>query len=103
MSPELVKEISWFLTECAKLRETILITGNHDCNLNNQHRLDVLTPIIDNLKNPRIHYLRDTEACIIYIILLLLCIPSWITKRIGTKGELVEGENTICLFHGACK
>ena len=28
------------------------------------------------------------EKCIIYIILLLLCIPSWITKRISTKGEL---------------
>jgi 3',5'-cyclic AMP phosphodiesterase CpdA len=60
MSPELVQEISWFLTECSKLRETVLITGNHDCNLNNSHRLDVLTPIIDNLENDRIHYLRDT-------------------------------------------
>ena len=26
MSPELVQEISWFLTECSKLRETVLIT-----------------------------------------------------------------------------
>ena len=33
MSPELIQEISWFLTECSKLRETILITGNHYCNL----------------------------------------------------------------------
>ena len=57
MSPELVQEISWFLTECAKLRG-VLITGNHDCNLNNNYRLDVLTPIIENLSNHRIHYLR---------------------------------------------
>ena len=27
MSPELVQEISWFLTECSKLREVVLITG----------------------------------------------------------------------------
>ena len=33
MSPELIREISWFLTECSNRRETILITGNHDCNL----------------------------------------------------------------------
>ena len=100
MSPELVKEISWFLTEyLTKLRETILITGNHDCNLNNSHRLDVLTPIIDNLQNPRIHYYRIL-VCIIYIILLLLCIPSWITKRIGEKAKDVEGDNKIVLFHG---
>jgi metallophosphoesterase superfamily enzyme len=46
MSPELIREISFFISECAKLREVVIITGNHDCNLNNNHRLDVLTPII---------------------------------------------------------
>ena len=39
-------------------------------------------------------------VCIIYIILLLLCIPSWITKRIGEKVN-VEGDNKIVLFHGS--
>ena len=99
MSPELVKEISWFLTECAKLREVILITGNHDCNLNNQHRLDVLTPIIDNLKNPRIHYLRDTGVYNIHNLTFVVY-SIMDNKENWPKGELVEGENTICLFHG---
>src|SRR5210317_832506 len=62
MSPELVREISWFLTECANRKHTFLITGNHDCNLNNNYRLDVLTPIVENLENDRIHYLRDTGS-----------------------------------------
>ena len=31
MSPELVREVSWFLYECSKLHPTVLITGNHDC------------------------------------------------------------------------
>jgi len=43
LSPELVREISWLFTECSKHCETILITGNHDCNMNNSDRLDVLT------------------------------------------------------------
>ena len=43
MSPELVQEISWFLTECSKLREVVLITGNHDCNLNNNYRKSKIT------------------------------------------------------------
>ena len=60
MSPELIREISWFLTECANRKHTFLITGNHDCNLNNNYRLDVLTPIVENLENDRIHYLKDT-------------------------------------------
>ena len=99
MSPELVHEISWFLTECAKLRETVLITGNHDCNLNNSHRLDVLTPIIENLGNDRIHYLRDTG---IYNIHNLTFVVYSIldNKENWPKGDTVDGENTICLFHG---
>jgi DNA repair exonuclease SbcCD nuclease subunit len=60
MSPELVSLISWFLTECANRKDTIVITGNHDCNLNNTSRMDVLTPIIENLNNSRLHYYRDT-------------------------------------------
>jgi DNA repair exonuclease SbcCD nuclease subunit len=99
MSPELVQEISWFLTECSKLRETILITGNHDCNLNNSHRLDVLTPIVENLNNPRIHYLRDTG---IYTIHNLTFVVYSILddKKNWPKGSDVVGENKICLFHG---
>jgi len=94
-----VHEISWFLTECAKLRETVLITGNHDCNLNNSHRLDVLTPIIENLNNDRIHYLRDTG---IYNIHNLTFVVYSIldNKENWPKGDTVDGENKIVLFHG---
>ena len=99
MSPELIQEISWFLTECSKLRETFLITGNHDCNLNNTHRLDVLTPIIDNLNNPRVHYLRDTGVYkhhnLTFVVYSILD-----KKENWPLGKDVEGENTICLFHG---
>jgi len=61
MSPELVKEISWLFTECAKHCKTILIAGNHDCNMNNSDRLDVLTPIVEALNLPNFHYLKDTQ------------------------------------------
>ena len=99
MSPELVQEISWFLTECAKLREVVLITGNHDCNLNNNYRLDVLTPIIENLNNPRIHYLRDTGVYPIHN--LTFCVYSIMdNQKNWPDGNDVKGENTICLFHG---
>ena len=99
MSPELVQEISWFLTECAKLRETILITGNHDCNLNNSHRLDVLTPIVENLKNPRIHYLRDTGVYNIHNLTFVVY-SILDNKENWPSGYDVEGEHKIALFHG---
>ena len=99
MSPELVREISWFLTECAKLHETFLIAGNHDCNLNNNYRLDVLTPIVENLNNPRIHYLRDTGVYpfenLTFVVYSILD-----NKKNWPSGYTVKGENTICLFHG---
>jgi DNA repair exonuclease SbcCD ATPase subunit len=99
MSPELVREISWFLTECANRKHTFLITGNHDCNLNNNYRLDVLTPIVENLENDRIHYLRDTGTYpfgnITFVVYSILD-----KKENWPKAELVEGENKICLFHG---
>ena len=99
MSPELIQEISWFLTECAKLREVVLITGNHDCNLNNNYRLDVLTPIIENLNNSRIHYLRDTGVYPIHN--LTFCVYSIMdNQKNWPDGKDVKGENTICLFHG---
>ena len=99
MSPELVQEISWFLTECAKLRETVLITGNHDCNLNNNYRLDVLTPIIENLSNPRIHYLRDTGVYNIHN--LTFVVYSILDRKENwPKGDTIDGTNKICLFHG---
>ena len=99
MSPELIREISWFLTECSNRRETILITGNHDCNLNNNYRLDVLTPIIHNLSNPHIHYLRDTGVYNIHN--LTFVVYSILDKKENwPKAESVEAENKICLFHG---
>ena len=48
MSPELIQMTSDFFRNLADLAPTICITGNHDCNLNNRHRLDALSPIIDN-------------------------------------------------------
>ena len=99
MSPELVHQISWFLTECAKLRETIIITGNHDCNLNNSHRLDVLTPIIENLGNNRIHYLRDTGVYNIHNLTFVVY-SILDDKENWPKGDTIDGENKIVLFHG---
>ena len=62
LSPELVREISWLFTECSNHCKTILIAGNHDCNMNNSDRLDVLSPIVDALNLPNFHYLKDTQV-----------------------------------------
>lgn len=60
MSPELVDMMSQFFTSLANMRPTIVIPGNHDANLNNQYRLDAITPVIENLNNENLRYIRET-------------------------------------------
>ncbi len=100
MSPELVREITWFFTECAKRRPTFVITGNHDCNLNNKDRLDVLTPICDNLSLPNLVYLRDTGVYQITDDITFTVYSILDKKENWPKGKDVNGNKKICFFHG---
>ena len=59
MSPELIDMTSELFTKLSKIAPTILIAGNHDCNLNNKNRLDALSPIVDSLHLDNFYYLRD--------------------------------------------
>ena len=56
MTPELIQSVQEFFKMFADIAPTILITGNHDCNLNNVSRLDALTPIVNALNHPNLHY-----------------------------------------------
>lgn len=99
LSPELVDMISWFMNQCALLLPTFVITGNHDCNQNNPHRLDALTPIFDNLNNDNLHYLRDTGVYQIGnltagVFSILDHKDNW------PKGTDIDGDNKLCFFHG---
>ena len=59
LSPECVLSAKDFLFNCAELRPTILIAGNHDATLTNKNRLDSLTPIVGALNHKNLFYLRD--------------------------------------------
>jgi len=99
MSPELLKEISWLFTECSKLCDTILITGNHDCNMNNLDRLDVLTPIVEALNLPNFHYLRDTQVYSIGGVDFGV-FSIFDDKKNWPIADTLFGNKKIALFHG---
>jgi DNA repair exonuclease SbcCD ATPase subunit len=99
MSPELVSEISWLFTECNKLCTTIVIAGNHDCNMNNADRMDVLTPIVDALKLPNLHYLRDTQVYGIGGVDFAV-FSIFDNKDNWPKADTLFGNKKIALFHG---
>ncbi len=99
LSPELVREISWLFTECSKHCETILITGNHDCNMNNSDRLDVLTPIVEALNLPNFTYLRDTQVYSIGGVDFGV-FSIFDDKKNWPKANTLSGNKKIALFHG---
>ena len=57
MSPELVQMLVDFFNEFTI--PTIVILGNHDMNLNNTHRVDAVSPVLDVIKNSNIHFVKD--------------------------------------------
>ena len=99
MSPELVSEITWLFKECAKHCPTILITGNHDCNMNNSDRLDVLTPIVEAIDLPNFTYLRDTQVHTVddvdFAVFSILD-----KKENWPTADTLTGKTKIALFHG---
>ena len=99
MSPELVSEISWLFTECNKLCPTIVIAGNHDCNMNNSDRLDVLTPIVDALKLPNLTYLKDTQVYGIGDVDFAV-FSIFDNKDNWPKADTIFANKKIALFHG---
>jgi DNA repair exonuclease SbcCD ATPase subunit len=99
MSPELIKEISWLFTECSKHCPTILIAGNHDCNMNNTDRLDVLTPIVDALNLPNFYYLKDTQVWN-YGGVGFGVFSIFDNKDNWPKADDIDTKTKIALFHG---
>ena len=100
MSPELVAVVSDFFRRLSDLAPTLVITGNHDCNLNNSHRMDALSPIVKALNHPRLHYLKDNG---IYLISgVHFNVLSVFDKPVDyIKADSFEGDYKIALHHGS--
>jgi len=99
MSPELIDQLSRLFKNLADICPTIIIAGNHDCNLNNRSRMDCLSPIVDNLKHPNLHYLKDTGVYKCADTTFVVW-DVWDKKKDYIKAKDVEGDTKIVLFHG---
>ena len=100
MSPELVDQLSRLFKNLADICPLVIIAGNHDCNLNNLNRMDVLTPIVENLNHPNLHYLKRTG---IYTCgdTDLIVWDVWDKEKDYIKAKDVPGDRKkVVLFHG---
>ena len=105
MSPELIKQISNFFRECAKLHPTVVIAGNHDCNLNNPDRLDVLSPIMDMMDDDNLFYLKNSGLYkigdVAFSVFSILDDPKNYIS--GLDIEDTDIKTKIAVYHGAVK
>ena len=100
MSPELVDLVSEFFTNLADLLPTIIILGNHDCNLNNNFRLDALSPIVKAINHQNIHYLKDNGIYNIQgVHFNVMAVDEKPAKYIQAKD--FEGDYKIAVHHGS--
>ena len=61
LSPESISLTYHFLKKLSQIVPVILIPGNHDCNLSNRHRLDALSPIVNDVGNlQNLYYLKNS-------------------------------------------
>lgn len=60
ITPEIIERLSWMFRELADIAPTYHLLGNHDGNLTNLTRSDMITPIHDAVNHPNSFLLRDT-------------------------------------------
>lgn len=112
MSPELFQMVSWFLMECSKICDAvILICGNHDTLINNKDRLDGITPIIESLNLKNIWYFKDSgcyidnyDKNIVYVV--YSCLEDQKDPQLDKFKEKYDPRNEktyITFYHGMVK
>ena len=99
LSPEYFQLCTEFLMGLGNIAPTIIIAGNHDGNLKNADRQDAITPIINAIKHPQIHYLKDSgefnpEGGLCFNVLSIFDRDNWVKP---TDPSAVN----IALYHGA--
>jgi len=100
MSPELIDQLSRLFKNLADICPTIIIAGNHDCNLNNLNRMDCLTPIVKNLNHSNLHYLKRTGVYTCADTDFIVW-DVWDKEKDFIKAKDVPGDRTkVVLFHG---
>jgi DNA repair exonuclease SbcCD ATPase subunit len=100
MSPELVEVTSRFLANIADIAPTLLIAGNHDCNLANTSRLDALTPIVNALQHPDLYYVKDSAIVEVADTSFAVCSIFDAQDDWPSADEIDDSRTKVALYHG---
>ena len=99
LSPEAIKMMSELFVGLADIAPYHMILGNHDMNLKNSGRLDAISPIVDYLEHPNIHFHK--YASVVEVadgvdlhVLSIVDPENW-------QKDLPEDRVNIALYHGS--
>lgn len=100
MSPELIALMGDFFKNLADLGPVIITAGNHDANLSNPNRLDVISPIVSLIKHKNLYYLKNSGVYSIgKIDISVMSVFEPISSYIQAKD--LDGDFKIAIYHGA--
>ncbi len=108
-SPEEIRLLADFFLNLSDISKTVIIPGNHDCNLNNKSREDVLSPVVDLVQqiNPNLIYWKESGVYELGGCHFGLLSVFDITKdnkpnlKNLPKAKDIKGKNKIALYHGS--
>jgi DNA repair exonuclease SbcCD ATPase subunit len=99
ISPEYIEQLTWWLTAMAEVAEVHLTLGNHDGALVNLSRQDAISPIVNALKNPKIHLYKKSgtyEFAPGYV----WCVFSLFDEEGWKTVKPIPGKINIACYHG---
>lgn len=99
LSPAYFDMTAKFFTNLAEIAPLHIIIGNHDLNLNNIANIDAITPIVDALANPNIHFHKKSGVFFVeqdfnFHVLSMVDPDNWCT-------DVDEKTINIALYHGS--
>ena len=99
LSPEAIRMMSDLFVNLADIAPYHIILGNHDMNLKNSGRLDAISPIVDNLQHPDIHFHKYSDVIevadgIDLHVLSIVDPENW-------QETLPEDRVNLALYHGS--
>jgi len=99
MSPECIDFMCWMLNSLASVAEVHMTLGNHDFNMANLSRQDAISPIVEALRNPRVH-LYKKSGTYEFVPGYCWCIFSLFDEEGWRDVEPVPGKVNIACYHG---
>lgn len=102
ISPEIIDHLGWWFRNMSKHATSVVVTlGNHDLNLMNKTRQDVISPILTLLNENNITLYKDSGTYPAHVRGFNWCVFSCVDEHAWDSVKPVDGDVNIALFHGS--